>query len=65
MRSTSWANPSSAVQSKLATSCDFLEALADPANPEHEDLKEWVGGSFDPVAFDVADVNERLNPSNC
>ncbi len=42
---------------------DFLEALADPANPEHEDLKQWVGGSFDPVAFDVADVNERLNPS--
>ena len=42
---------------------EFLEALADPANPEHEELKEWVGGSFDPAAFDVAEVNERLNPS--
>jgi hypothetical protein len=37
--------------------------LADPANPEHEDLKEWIGGSFDSTAFDVAEVNERLNPN--
>lgn len=42
---------------------DFLVAMADPHNPEHEELKEWIGGSFDPGAFDVGDANERLNPS--
>lgn len=42
---------------------EFLAALADPTNPEHEELKGWIGGSFDPTAFDVAEVNERLNPS--
>ena len=40
---------------------EFLRALADPANPEHEELKAWIGGSFDPAAFDVAEVNQRLN----
>lgn len=40
---------------------EFLTALADPKHPEHEDLKEWIGGSFDPAAFDVAEVNQRLN----
>lgn len=42
---------------------EFLAALADPAHPEHGELKEWIGGSFDPAAFDVAEVNQRLNPS--
>lgn len=42
---------------------EFLAALADPTNPEHKELKDWIGGSFDPTAFDVAEVNERLNPS--
>ena len=42
---------------------DFLAALADPNDPEHEHLKEWIGGSFDPAAFDVDAVNQRLSPS--
>jgi hypothetical protein len=25
----------------------FLDAIADPAHPEHDDLKEWYGGTFD------------------
>ena len=41
----------------------FLEALADPKHPEHRDLKEWIGGSFDPTAFSVDEVNERLSTS--
>lgn len=40
---------------------EFLAALADPEHPEHWDLKEWIGGSFDPAAFSVDEVNERLN----
>ena len=42
---------------------EFLEALADPDHPEHESLKEWIGGSFDPAAFDVVQANDWLNPS--
>ncbi|RST47799.1 plasmid pRiA4b ORF-3 family protein [Variovorax sp. MHTC-1] len=42
---------------------EFLAALADPNDPEHEDLKEWIGGSFDPTAFDIAEVNKRLSQS--
>jgi hypothetical protein len=41
---------------------NFLEALADPAHEEHEELKEWFGGDFDPEAFSVADVNQALAP---
>ena len=26
----------------------FLEALADPDHPEHDELTEWYGGAFDP-----------------
>lgn len=39
---------------------DLLEALADPANPDHADLTEWMGGPFDPAAFDLAECNRRL-----
>jgi hypothetical protein len=40
---------------------EFLAALADPKHPEHRDLKQWIGGSFDPTAFSVAEANERLS----
>jgi hypothetical protein len=39
---------------------DFLDALADPRHPGHEDALEWVGGEFDPESLDLAAVNERL-----
>lgn len=42
---------------------DFLAAMADPENPEHLELRNWIGGSFDPTAFDLAEVNERLSAS--
>lgn len=38
----------------------FLEAIQDPEHPEHESLLEWVGGEFDPEAFDVDAVNRML-----
>jgi hypothetical protein len=34
--------------------------LSNPADPEHADLLEWVGGEFDPDAFDPAATNELL-----
>ena len=39
---------------------EFLEALVDPNHSEHRNLKEWIGGSFDPTAFSIAEVNDRL-----
>ena len=38
----------------------FLEAVRDPGHEEHEALLEWVGGSFDAEAFDIAAVNRAL-----
>jgi hypothetical protein len=42
----------------------LLAALADPADPEHAEVTEWVGSDFDPEAFDVTAVNESLAVSN-
>lgn len=36
------------------------EVLADRAHPEHDEMVEWVGGSFDPDAFDIDDLNAML-----
>jgi hypothetical protein len=39
---------------------DFLEILKNPQHPDHEDMMEWIGGSFDPEEFDLDLVNEQL-----
>jgi hypothetical protein len=39
---------------------DFLEAIQNPKHEQHEELLEWIGGEFDPEAFDVEAVNEEL-----
>ncbi len=39
---------------------NLLEALADPAHEEHEELLEWVGGNFDSERFDKEAVNAVL-----
>ncbi|MBV8607921.1 MAG: plasmid pRiA4b ORF-3 family protein [Singulisphaera sp.] len=31
---------------------DFLDAIQDPDNERYEELREWVGGSFEPEDFD-------------
>jgi hypothetical protein len=38
----------------------LLEVLRDPANEGHEEMMEWVGGDFDPEAFDLGSVNDEL-----
>lgn len=38
----------------------FLEAIADPSHPEHEEMLEWVGGDFDAEHFDLAETNDLL-----
>jgi len=39
---------------------DLLDTIEDPNHPEHEDMREWLGGDFDPEKFDVEAVNKKL-----
>jgi hypothetical protein len=39
---------------------NFLGAIHDPQHEEHEDMLSWIGGSFDPEAFDLQAVNKAL-----
>lgn len=39
---------------------EFLEAITNPDHEEHEATLEWVGGTFDAEAFDVAAVSRAL-----
>ncbi len=38
----------------------FLQAIGDPTHEEHQAMLTWVGGSFDPEAFDLKSVNRLL-----
>ncbi|HMD86376.1 MAG TPA: plasmid pRiA4b ORF-3 family protein [Terriglobia bacterium] len=38
---------------------DYLEAMADPAHEEHENVLQWRG-PFDPEAFSLTAVNQQL-----
>ncbi len=38
----------------------FLEAIRNPEHEEHDELLQWVGGSFDPEAFDLDEINREL-----
>ena len=39
---------------------NLLAALANPKHPEHDDLKEWIGGKWDAAWFDLDDINDLL-----
>ncbi|PDW01351.1 plasmid pRiA4b ORF-3 family protein [Candidatus Viridilinea mediisalina] len=39
---------------------DFLQAIADPEHPDHEELLDWIGEAFDPEYFDLVEVNTAL-----
>jgi hypothetical protein len=39
---------------------DLLEVLADPKHERHRELKEWVGGKFDPKKFSLDNLNKEL-----
>ena len=38
----------------------LLRALQDRYDPEYRQLKKWVGKDFDPDAFSIEEVNQRL-----
>ena len=39
---------------------NFLDVMKDQNHSEHEDVKEWIGGDFDPDAYDMELVNQQL-----
>lgn len=39
---------------------DFVAAMGDPKHSQHDELAEWLGGDFDPEAFDVEAIDARL-----
>jgi len=39
---------------------DFLEAIQNPDDPEHEEILEWVGGFYDPEDVELHEVNRQL-----
>jgi Plasmid pRiA4b ORF-3-like protein len=39
---------------------EFLKAIRDPKHEEHESYLEWVGGEFDPDAFDAVEATQRM-----
>lgn len=39
----------------------FVEAILDPNHEEHQAMLTWVGGAFDPEAFDVAEANAAVS----
>jgi len=39
---------------------ELLEILADPAHPEHDERREWIGRPFDPEAFDPSEFEDNL-----
>ncbi len=47
-----WGGPSGYVSA--------LAAIRNPQHEEHEEMLEWVGGSFAPEAFNVRAINKRL-----
>jgi hypothetical protein len=39
---------------------DLLEAIADPTDPEHDELVSWTPDGYDPAVFDLLAANRRL-----
>ncbi|SCL32838.1 pRiA4b ORF-3-like protein [Micromonospora pallida] len=38
----------------------LLDALADPAHPEHDAMRDWLGRPFDPTTFDAGRASTLL-----
>ena len=39
---------------------DLLKIIQDPDHEEYGEMMEWLGGEFDPAAFDVEEINLEL-----
>lgn len=39
---------------------ELLEALKNPSHPDHAERIDWLGGDFDPEAFELLAINQGL-----
>ena len=39
---------------------EFLDAIRDPSHEEHDAMRRWCGGPFDPMGFDVNSANRDI-----
>jgi len=39
---------------------EFVEVIADPSHPEHEEWMTWAGGEFDPTRFDPKAATKEM-----
>jgi hypothetical protein len=39
---------------------DFVEAVQNEDHEQHDEILDWVGGSFDPEAFDAKAATRRM-----
>jgi hypothetical protein len=39
---------------------EFLKAIGDPIHEEHDSMRRWCGGPFDPQGFDVNSANRDI-----
>jgi Plasmid pRiA4b ORF-3-like protein len=39
---------------------DFLQAIADPENEQHEEMRQWIGRRFNPEAFNPVVATKRM-----
>jgi len=39
----------------------LIEIIRDPAHPEHEEMRDWLGGDLDPEHFSLAETNNMLS----
>lgn len=39
---------------------ELLETISDPNHEDYEEMMEWLGGKFDPEAFNMEQVNQSL-----
>ena len=42
---------------------DFLAAITNPKDKQHKEMREWIGGDFEPAHFDLDEVNDILRES--
>lgn len=40
---------------------EFLDAISNKKHERHDELREWIGGPFDPEHFDLDETNRRIH----
>jgi len=42
----------------------MLKVIKNRSHPDYREMKEWLGGGFDPLAFDLKSINRELKELN-